>query len=227
MTIPLVDNNGKDSINTSVIAIKKEIEQIESLLQNARNKLKSLSDNDFLYRSDLTDTVTVGDNQPVTSNAVADKINSLDVPSVGGSGKYISEISETDGKICATATDLGNMEPVDAVTSGDMHSVTSNAVYSAIGGKGIKYKDITFTIADMTFNHVTANSRDFWYCNIPKSAYFTNNQKIINAVIVYWAGTPSIIVLLDADGDILTFQYWDNHFASNAAIKVRYLYIET
>lgn len=75
MTIPLVDDDSKNSINTSVIAIKKEIEQINSLLQNLNNKLKSLSDNDFLYRSDLTDTVTVGDNQPVTSNGVANAIS--------------------------------------------------------------------------------------------------------------------------------------------------------
>ena len=76
--IPLVDNNDKNSINTSVIAIKKEIEQIEGLLQNARNKLKSLSDNDFLYRSDLTDTVESGNKNPVTSNGVAGAIASVE-----------------------------------------------------------------------------------------------------------------------------------------------------
>jgi len=74
--IPLVDNNDKNSINTSVIAIKKEIEQIEDLLQNARNKLKSLFDNDFLYRSDLTDTVESGNKNPVTSNGVYQAIQS-------------------------------------------------------------------------------------------------------------------------------------------------------
>jgi len=76
----------------------------------------------------VSNAVASGDMNPVTSNAVADKISSLDVSSVGGSGKYISAISETDGKINATATDLGNMVPVDTVASGDMHSVTSNAV---------------------------------------------------------------------------------------------------
>ena len=75
-----------------------------------------------------TSIIQSGNLQPVTSNAVADKINSLDVSSVGGNGKYISAISETDGKINATATDLGNMVPVNSVTSGNMHSVTSNAV---------------------------------------------------------------------------------------------------
>ena len=81
-------------------------------------------------------SVEQGSSNPVASGAVYtalnNKIESLDVSSVGGSGKYISAISETDGKINATATDLGNMVPVNSVTSGNMHSVTSNAVYTAL-----------------------------------------------------------------------------------------------
>ena len=40
-----------------------------------------------------------------TPKLVYDSIAALDVASVGGSGKYISAISETDGKISATVTD--------------------------------------------------------------------------------------------------------------------------
>ena len=79
------------------------------------------------------DSVTDGSMRPITSNAVYDKIASLDVSSVGGSGKYIEAISETDGKISATVQNIA-----DTVTANNMQSVTSNAVYNAIGGSKIK-----------------------------------------------------------------------------------------
>lgn len=79
------------------------------------------------------DSVTDGSMRPITSNAVYDKIASLDVSSVGGSGKYIEAISETDGKISATVQNIA-----DTVAVNNMQSVTSNAVYQAIGGSKIK-----------------------------------------------------------------------------------------
>lgn len=69
------------------------------------------------------DSVTDGSMRPITSNAVYDKIASLDVSSVGGSGKYIEAISETDGKISATVQNIA-----DTVAVNNMQSVTSNAV---------------------------------------------------------------------------------------------------
>ena len=54
-------------------------------------------------------------------------LDGLDVPSVGGTGKYISSISETDGKISATE------ETMDTVpTSGSTKPVTSGGVKTAI-----------------------------------------------------------------------------------------------
>lgn len=85
-----------------------------------------------------TNTVEAGNNQPATSSGVAgaisdeasarntaitDAINALDVASVGGSGKYISAISETDGKISATAGDISG-----TVTAGDSAPVSGGAV---------------------------------------------------------------------------------------------------
>lgn len=90
-----------------------------------------------------TSVIESGNNQPATSDgvngaisaeeyarnmAIANAINALDVTQAGGDGKYIESISETDGKISATEKSLGNMVPVNEVTSGNMHSVTSNAV---------------------------------------------------------------------------------------------------
>lgn len=85
-----------------------------------------------------TNTIQTGNNQPATSSGVAgaisdeasarntaitNAINALDVASVGGSGKYLSAISETDGKISAT---VGNIS--GTVTSGDNAPVSGGAV---------------------------------------------------------------------------------------------------
>lgn len=65
-----------------------------------------------------------------TGTQIIDAIGALDVSSVGGSGKYISAISEADGKISATA------ETMDTTpTSDSAKAVTSGAVYTALDSK--------------------------------------------------------------------------------------------
>lgn len=54
-------------------------------------------------------------------------LGGLDVPSVGGAGKYISAISETDGKINATAETMD-----EAPTEGSSKAVTSGGIKTAI-----------------------------------------------------------------------------------------------
>ena len=93
MSIPLVQNNEKDSINTSIIAIKKNLERINSLLGLADSSEPDLSG--LATKQELEDAVT--------------------------------EINNTIDEVETS------LQPVNAVTSGDMHSVTSNAVASAFG----------------------------------------------------------------------------------------------
>ena len=81
MSIPLVQNNEKDSINTSIIAIKRNIERINMLLG-------------------LVDSGS---------------------PDLSG----LATKQELEDAITQVETDLA---PVDEVTSGNMQSVTSNAV---------------------------------------------------------------------------------------------------
>ena len=141
--IPLINNIPKTNINnekqlrqeinTSLVALKKEAGTLEGLINEAAQMLVTINnriatlENDTVKKSDIVDVVQSGNLQPVTSNAVADKISSLDVSSVGGSGKYISAISETDGKINATATDLAT-----SVASGNSNPITSDAVFQSI-----------------------------------------------------------------------------------------------
>ena len=67
-------------------------------------------------------------------NAIANAVNALDVSSVGGAGKYISAISETDGKISATATTMDTTptaNSTNAVTSGGVKTTIDTAEANA------------------------------------------------------------------------------------------------
>lgn len=71
-------------------------------------------------------------------------IQALDVPSVGGDGKYISAISETDGKISATATTMDTTPTADS-----KKAVTSGGIKAALDGK-----------SSTTHTHTTAIAAD-------------------------------------------------------------------
>jgi len=58
---------------------------------------------------------------------ITSAIQALDVSSVGGAGKYISAISETDGKISATATTMDT-----SPTASSTNAVTSGGIKSAL-----------------------------------------------------------------------------------------------
>jgi hypothetical protein len=68
-------------------------------------------------------TYNASTNKAATVSTVTNAINSLDVSSVGGSGKYISAISETNGKISATATTMDTTP-----TANSQNPVTSGGV---------------------------------------------------------------------------------------------------
>ena len=61
---------------------------------------------------------------------ITSAIQALDVSSVGGDGKYISAISETDGKISATATTMDTTP-----TENSKKAVTSGGIKAALDGK--------------------------------------------------------------------------------------------
>ena len=72
-------------------------------------------------------TVSTENNKAASEKAVRDAINALDVTAVGGEGKYITSISETDGKISPTA------ETADTVpTLNSKKMITSGGVKAAI-----------------------------------------------------------------------------------------------
>ena len=66
-----------------------------------------------------------------TASDISTAIQALDVSSVGGAGKYISAISETDGKISATATTMDTTP-----TANSTNAVTSGGIKTALDAKG-------------------------------------------------------------------------------------------
>ena len=78
----------------------------------------------------LQDSIDATTTKAATPNAVKKAIEALDVSSVGGSGKYISAISESDGKISATATTMDTTP-----TASSENAVTSGGIKTALDGK--------------------------------------------------------------------------------------------
>lgn len=134
------ENQLRQEVNTSIVALKREAFSLETLLAQAAQELISLNnrisalEGDYVKKSDVTDTVESGNSNPVSSQGVKSAIDALDVSQVGGSGKYISEISETDGKISAVASDIAT-----SVASGNSNPVTSGAVYNVTPWKVLSY----------------------------------------------------------------------------------------
>lgn len=89
---------------------------------------------DFVHNGDVTSTYSSTGTAPVNGTAVAAAIGGLDVSSVGGDGKYISAISETDGKISATATTMDTTP-----TANSTKAVTSGGIKTALNDKFDKY----------------------------------------------------------------------------------------
>ena len=132
-SVPLIQNpNDAQQINASIIAMKKASKELDEKILKLNNLNKELDKKIAVIDSGLAQEITDrenADNAEATNRntAITNAVNSLDVASVGGSGKYISAISETDGKINATASDLAT-----EVTSGNSQPVTSGGVAEAI-----------------------------------------------------------------------------------------------
>jgi hypothetical protein len=88
MSIPLVQKAEKDDINTSIIAIKRNIERINMLLGLSNSE--EIDTSEFVKKSDIVDEVTVNNMQSVTSNAVAKALAGKAPKSAGVSLHYLT-----------------------------------------------------------------------------------------------------------------------------------------
>ena len=130
--------------------------------------------------SDLTDDAThrlVTDtekgtwNGKATTTDITNAINALDVSSVGGSGKYISAISETDGKISATATDMPTIpDSLSDLDDDATHRTVSDTEKSTWNGKADNAP--TFTEASTRANIASGETIPTLFGKIKK--FFTD-----------------------------------------------------
>ncbi len=94
---------------------------------------------------------------------ITEAINKLDVAAIGGTGKVITTVSETDGKIAATAIDL-NAEAVAATaTVADTNhvAVTGTTVKDQIASLAASIKTVTvnansYSVKKLTSEEITA-----------------------------------------------------------------------
>ena len=91
-----------------------------------------------LQSSDVKSTYSSAGTDPVNGTAVAAALGTLDVESVGGAGKYISAISETDGKISATA---GTMDSTP--TTNSTNPITSGGVAASQAEQDAKIENLS------------------------------------------------------------------------------------
>ena len=135
----LTSSSVSDAINALDVAQVGGSGKYISAISEANGKISATETTmDTAPTANSTNTVTSGgvktaiDNEATArGTAITNAINALDVASVGGNGKYISAISEADGKISATETTM-DTEPTEnstnACTSGGVKTAIDNAI---------------------------------------------------------------------------------------------------
>lgn len=106
-----------------------------------------------LQQSDVVSTYSASGVEPVNGTAINAAIGTLDVESVGGAGKVISAISETNGKISATVTTMDTVpteNSTNPVTSGGVYPVAVKAVDEGAKNK-LKNSAVTQTVGEVVY----------------------------------------------------------------------------
>ena len=129
-SVPLIQNaNDAQQINASIIAMKKASKELDEKILKLNNLNKELDKKIAVLDNGLAQEITDRENADSTevsnrNTAITNAVNALDVAGVGGSGKYISAISESNGKINATVSDLTSV-----IESGNNQPATSGGVF--------------------------------------------------------------------------------------------------
>lgn len=102
-----------------------------------------------LPASDTTSSYSASGTAPVNGTAVAAALGTLDVSSVGGNGKYIQSISETDGKISATVADMPTSLPASDVHDWAKASSKPSYTASEVGAIATTTKGVANGVAEL------------------------------------------------------------------------------
>ena len=143
-------------------------------------------------------TYNASSNKVATVSTVTNAVNALDVSSVGGAGKYISSISETDGKISATATTMDTTptaSSTNAVTSGGVKTELDNRIdrYDAVYNRNNIAGDGWVKLADVTFSNTKQVDKPFvWDVMISKCTGATSTEQLTLNVRYNLSGLPDV-----------------------------------
>ena len=178
-SIPLIKGNTPQEINTSIIALKKALSELE-----AQNRLLQGTDRD-----------------------VQDKIKQIN-ELIEGINTHLGTV---DSHLTVIDKQITALQPVDTVTSGNMHSVTSNAVAQSFVSK-IGYQQ-SYN-ADLMTAFANVGLIDSWYTRTAK--YFCDN------IASYENGIHSISIGGPAYGIIL-WKWGDTYYSFDIVSYADYI----
>ena len=136
-----------------------------------------------LPASNTVDTYTSTSTAPISGKGVAAALATLDVNSVGGTDKYISTISETDGKISATAVTFSTAVKAIKVDVATAACSASSVEWSAVQNK--------VNAGTSAAGLVSTGTQSF-----AGKKTFTNDIAVGNANLVYsTSGTDKILTI--------------------------------
>lgn len=129
--IPLIQKADINSINTSIIAIKKQLKQLNEALGLV--DVPSIDTSVFVKKSDVVDVVEAGNMNPVTSNAVAEVADSLEPVDEVTSGVYNPVTSNAVANSAFLKSDYENMVALcDATATGSRTLNDNLSKYSLV-----------------------------------------------------------------------------------------------
>lgn len=168
----------------------------------------------------LEAAVGAGGSVETQINAAIDK---LDVPEIGGTGKVITTVSETDGKIAATAIDLTavNVAAESTLASDNAVAVTGTTVKDQIASLAASIKTVSkdaksYSVKKLTPEEVTALGES----NV-REAYKLIDKDSVQAGDIIKIYKDSSLKSVALNDQILNFTYiLDNGSESTVGVDV-------
>ena len=228
-------------------AIDAKIGDLEALNTNIKgdtivasiNNLKNTvaTNDDFTTINKTLNGLTGNGTITSISTAITSAIDALDVSSVGGTSKYISTISQADGKISATAKDLNSSAVTRTATakSDTKVAVSGTTVEAAIASLATSIKSVDDQAAVYAMHKLTtaelaalgdSNVKEAYQLNKSKSGTTTSSGDVIK---IYKDSALQSVELVDEkpateteaakDGQFLAFTY----LLANGSTHTEYL----
>jgi len=183
--IPLPKSNSKTDIDTTIIAIRKQLEQINSILGLSSSSEEELPE-DLLRRSDVVNVVEEGNNNPVSSGAVYDALGSspaVDVLEVGNMSAVTSNIVAT------------KFNQILTVGVNGVEYDTGKVWYD-----GRKIYGVTYRLDSSTYTDASSGNRRSYDLSWTRSAV----SRIVNVYGYYIHTKPSTLTDVDRIQSLFT-----------------------